>query len=255
LSSIENQFLEAERSAQDVVALTDAISRLPDANRRQLVFLALNLVEGGKASTSTHRNGKATVAAVPAARPVAAAPSPAPAKSGVFKTRGARRSQAEVDAQANALHAEIARGAGRGIEALAKALGTTTQVLALPMTNLLEDGRVTKVGRLRGTKYSAGKPVGTSAAPAKTASPKNASAPKKSAPVAASKRPSRGRGSSVSVDVVLAEVKRQGGRSSEAIAKSLKVAPRQLRSSLVKLIEAKKIKTKGKKRGMRYTAA
>jgi hypothetical protein len=240
LSLIEKEFLAAEKSAQDVAALTEAIARLPVPNRRQLVFLALSLVEGGKASprptADRQKNARPNVASAASAATAAKKTS-----GGIFRTNGARRTQAAVRAQANALHAEVARSGGRGIEQLAKALGTTTHVLALPMITLLKEGRVKKVGERRGTKYTAGG--------------KAATAPATSTPAVASKRPSRGRGSSVDAAAVLAEVKRQGGRSSEAIAKSLKVAPRQLRSSLVKLIEAKKIKTKGKKRGMRYTAA
>jgi hypothetical protein len=73
--------------------------------------------------------------------------------------------------------------------------------------------------------------------------------------VVAGKRPTSGRGSSVDVETVLAEVKREGGRGVEALAKSLRVKTKQLQLPLRKLVDTKKIKTKGQRRGMRYTAA
>ena len=74
-------------------------------------------------------------------------------------------------------------------------------------------------------------------------------------PRTAGKRPTSGRGSSLEVDTVLAEVKRKGGRGVEQLAKSLRVKTKQLQLPLRKLIAAKKVKTKGQRRGMRYTAA
>ena len=71
----------------------------------------------------------------------------------------------------------------------------------------------------------------------------------------ARRRPTNGRGSSLDVDTVLAEVKRQGGRGVEKLAKKLGVKTKQLTLPLRKLIAAKKIKTKGRRRGMSYTAA
>jgi hypothetical protein len=90
--------------------------------------------------------------------------------------------------------------------------------------------------------------------------PKSKGAPSKTSAVTvatpgAGKRPTHGRGSSVDVDTVLKEVKRQGGRGVEALAKSLRVKTKQLQLPLRKLVETRKIKTKGQRRGMRYTAA
>jgi hypothetical protein len=144
---------------------------------------------------------------------------------------------------------EVAREAGRGVEAIAKSLRVKTKQLQLPLKKLVESRKIKTTGQRRGMRYTAAGqtfPLANGTNTAKASSP---------AQTASGKRPSRGRGSSVEVDAVLAEVKRQGGRSSEAIAKSLRVAPRQLRSALVKLVESKKIKTKGIKRGMRYSAA
>jgi hypothetical protein len=146
LASVESEFREAEEAAHDMLALSEAILRLPAPNRRRLVFQALALAERGPRAVGSARRGRP-------AGPVAKAT----AGSGVFRSSGPRRTVASLQAQANALHAEVQRSGGRGIEALAKALGTSTHVLALPMKMLLDEGRVTRTGRLRGTKYAAGK--------------------------------------------------------------------------------------------------
>lgn len=67
-------------------------------------------------------------------------------------------------------------------------------------------------------------------------------------------RPKSGRGSSLDVESVLAEVRRKGDRRVEELAKSLRTSTKSLRLPLKKLIAAKKVKTSGQRRGMRYTA-
>lgn len=71
---------------------------------------------------------------------------------------------------------------------------------------------------------------------------------------ARSRRPKSGRGSSLDTETVLTEVRRKGDRRVEELAKSLRTSTRSLRLPLKKLIAAKKVKTTGQRRGMRYTA-
>jgi hypothetical protein len=239
LSTLESEIREAEASAREVLSLSQLIVRLPTENRRRLVFQALALAESPTPVASRSAPSAAKGVSAPSAGAT-------PAERPAFPThRGARRPEKVLKAQAEALLAEVRRGGGRGIEELASALGTTTHTLALPMINLLKEGRVKKTGRLRGTRYTASR----GQAPASQNAPSA-----EGAPAAGGKRPSRGRGSSLDAATVLREVRREGGRGVEALAKSLGVKTKQVQLPLRKLIEAKAIKTKGERRGMRYTA-
>lgn len=73
-------------------------------------------------------------------------------------------------------------------------------------------------------------------------------------PTTTTKRPKHGRGSSLDTETVLAELRRKGDRRVEEIAKSLRTSTKSLKLPLRKLIDAKKVKTQGQRRGMRYTA-
>src|SRR5689334_4657685 len=73
-------------------------------------------------------------------------------------------------------------------------------------------------------------------------------APRRNTPAPTSRgatRPKNGRGSSLDVETVFAEVKRKGGRGVEDLARSLRTSTKTLRLPLQKLIAAKKVKTRG----------
>jgi hypothetical protein len=71
---------------------------------------------------------------------------------------------------------------------------------------------------------------------------------------AAARRPKSGRGSSYDVEKLLVEVKREGGRRMEQIAKSLRTSTKSLSLPMNKLIAAKNVKARGVARGMKYSA-
>ena len=91
------------------------------------------------------------------------------------------------------------------------------------------------------------------------AAPIAAAAPASSAP--AGKRARKGKRvkrSSADVDAMaaalLAYVAAHEGQSIEQIGKGMGVATKELKLPVIKLMEAKKLKTKGKKRGTKYSA-
>jgi hypothetical protein len=64
-----------------------------------------------------------------------------------------RRRPSELEALMERLVEEIQREEGRGIEAIAGALGVATRELALPVRKLIADGRIHPRGQKRATRY------------------------------------------------------------------------------------------------------
>jgi predicted HTH transcriptional regulator len=59
---------------------------------------------------------------------------------------------------------------------------------------------------------------------------------------------------SFDTDSLPAEIKRNGDRRSEQLAKSLRTTTKKIAAPLRKLVELKKVKTQGKARGTKYSA-
>ena len=68
-------------------------------------------------------------------------------------TRGAKRTQEDVEATCNELESFVRANPGLRTEQINKQLGTTTKDLALPMRKLVAEGRVTTTGQRRATQY------------------------------------------------------------------------------------------------------
>lgn len=96
----------------------------------------------------------AAVAAKPAA--VAAKPAAAPAK-GKGRGKGHRRSAVEISAMADKVAKHVAANPGLRAEQIKAALGIKSNEWALPIGNLVADGRVKPRGERRATKYFPGK--------------------------------------------------------------------------------------------------
>jgi hypothetical protein len=94
--------------------------------------------------------------AAPAAKKAAKAPA---AKAGTKaagrakRPLGAKRPPAELAALVEKLGAYISRNPGQGVEAIGKALTTSTPDLALPIKKLLAAKRIRTQGQKRATKY------------------------------------------------------------------------------------------------------
>ena len=121
--------------------------------------------------------GGTTAAAAPARKPgrprkvVAAAPAPAaeekkapgrprgrPAKAATAAAAAKRRAGEKRSPQLLAqvteqVHNHVKSNAGQGVEQIAKALGTSTKELTLPIRKLLSDKKITSKGQKRATRY------------------------------------------------------------------------------------------------------
>jgi hypothetical protein len=85
--------------------------------------------------------------------------SPAPAAGAASKrgSRGAKRTQEDLEAMSGTVSTYIKANPGLRIEQINKALGTTTKDLALPLRKLVAEGFVNTKGQKRATTYFAGK--------------------------------------------------------------------------------------------------
>lgn len=90
--------------------------------------------------------------AAPAAAKPAAAPKAAAAAGGKRKP-GAKRAPEEIQQTTDKLLSRISQNPGERIEEIAKALGTTTKDLTLPVKKLLSDKKIRSQGTRRATKY------------------------------------------------------------------------------------------------------
>lgn len=91
-----------------------------------------------------------TSAASTKASPAQAASSP---KNNGSRKRGEKRSQEELSALKDRVLEYIQGNSGQGVEGIAKALGTSTRELSLPIRRLLADKQITSRGEKRATRY------------------------------------------------------------------------------------------------------
>ncbi len=88
------------------------------------------------------------------AAPVATKPAAAPKAAAASKRKpGAKRAPEEIQQTTDKLLARISQNPGERIEEIAKALGTTTKDLTLPVKKLLSDKKIRSQGTRRATKY------------------------------------------------------------------------------------------------------
>jgi hypothetical protein len=69
------------------------------------------------------------------------------------RIRGGKRTPQELEQTASALFAHIEAHPGQRMEEIARALGSTTRDLALPVKKLLAERRIRTEGQKRATKY------------------------------------------------------------------------------------------------------
>lgn len=72
------------------------------------------------------------------------------------RPRGGKRTPEELEQTAEELYAHIQANPGERMEEIAKAMGTTTRDLALPVKKLLADRRIRTEGQKRATRYYPG---------------------------------------------------------------------------------------------------
>jgi hypothetical protein len=71
--------------------------------------------------------------------------------------KGAKRTQADIDALAERLVSFVKTNPGLRIEQINKELGTTTKDLALPIRKLVGEGYLSSKGQKRSTTYTVGR--------------------------------------------------------------------------------------------------
>jgi hypothetical protein len=72
------------------------------------------------------------------------------------RPKGAKRSAAEIQSTARAVINWVRRNPGRGVEHIARGLGSSTKDLVLPIKKLLSEKKLSSQGQKRATKYFAG---------------------------------------------------------------------------------------------------
>jgi hypothetical protein len=85
-------------------------------------------------------------------RPRATAPTAAASRP---RAKGAKRTQAEIEAQANTVLAFVKKNPGARAEHISKGTGVVSKDLALVITKLLDDKSIGKKGQRRATSYTA----------------------------------------------------------------------------------------------------
>jgi DNA-binding NtrC family response regulator len=78
---------------------------------------------------------------------------PAAPKGGQKRRAGEKRSPQILAQVTEQVFNHIKANAGQGVEQIAKALGTTTKELTLPIRKLLADKKITSKGQKRATRY------------------------------------------------------------------------------------------------------
>ncbi|MCB9830258.1 MAG: hypothetical protein H6806_10925 [Planctomycetes bacterium] len=90
------------------------------------------------------RSGAATDKRVPAKKALS---------TGALREKGAKRTQAELEALTTRLAAYIAKNPGLRVEQINRDLGTSTKDLALPIKKLIADKVIKSKGAKRATAY------------------------------------------------------------------------------------------------------
>jgi len=110
---------------------------------------AIDTLESAFGSRATGRGaGRASTAVVAIEAPRAGRP-----RGG----KGAKRTQADIDALSERFSSFVKASPGLRIEQINKELGTTTKDFALPIRKLVADGVITTKGNKRSTTYFPGK--------------------------------------------------------------------------------------------------
>ena len=140
------------------------VNDLSDLIRQSaLEAVAEALKKGGEVSSApvARRPGRpakvveAPVAAKPAGKPgrPAKASSSASSAAAAKRRAGEKRSPVLLAQVTDQVGNHIKSNPGQGVEQIAKALGTTTKELTLPIRKLLGDKKITSKGQKRATRY------------------------------------------------------------------------------------------------------
>jgi hypothetical protein len=146
----------------------------------------VTLAGGAAAPAARARAATAAPKALPAKAAKAKSPAAAPAKSAPKSGRLERRSSESIAKALDGIAALLVKKPGIGSEEIQKTLGLARNEIARPIAIGIANGKLTKQGEKRATKYFAGN--GAKAAPAaakKPAAKKAAAAPAKPAKKAA----------------------------------------------------------------------
>jgi len=146
---------DAEHQIRNRVdAFVNELSDLVRAAALQAVADALKKGETGAAPA--RKAGRPAKPAAPVesheTKPTRTRGRPAAAK-GAKRRAGEKRSPAVLAQVTEQVFNHIKSNAGQGVEQIAKALGTTTKELTLPIRKLLGEKKVTSKGQKRATRY------------------------------------------------------------------------------------------------------
>lgn len=139
------------------------VNELSDLVRQAALEAVTAALKKGEVPTPTPRKaGRPTKAAAPMEAPEekkssarsARAPRPAAAAPKGPKRRAGEKRSPQILAQVTEqVFNHIKANQGQGVEQIAKALGTTTKELTLPIRKLLGEKKVTSKGQKRATRY------------------------------------------------------------------------------------------------------
>lgn len=146
-----------------VDAFVDELSALVRRAALEAVEQALGNKGGAAPAAPARKPGRPRKSAAPApaaeekkapgrprGRPAKAAPAPAASK----RKAGEKRSPALLAQVTEQVFNHIKSNPNQGVEQIAKALGTSTKELTLPIRKLLADKKITSKGQKRATRYS-----------------------------------------------------------------------------------------------------
>ncbi|HEY4120964.1 MAG TPA: DNA-binding protein [Byssovorax sp.] len=136
------------------------VAELSTLVRKAALAAVESALTGGGASTSrapaaaraAHAPTPALAKGRPGRRPAGKAAAP---KAAVRHARkpGEKRSKDELDKLTEKLAEHIRANKGQGVEAIARAIGSNTKELSLPIKKLLATKRITSQGHKRATRY------------------------------------------------------------------------------------------------------
>ena len=134
------------------------VNELSDLVRQAALEAVATALKKGEAQPQTRKVGRPTKAAAPVEAPEEKRGSartrgrPTAAK-GAKRRAGEKRSPQILAQVTEQVFNHIKTNAGQGVEQIAKALGTTTKELTLPIRKLLAEKKVTSKGQKRATRY------------------------------------------------------------------------------------------------------